>query len=175
MTKYVHSSGQSIFSCRIDEFQGFVKVGVFIHIDLQGKIISAGSLTCIWSTHSHDGAEDFLSHRDRLGVLGLDDGRLDKISSRTVGVSTEQNFRALLLSFGNIASDLLECRLAATKGESAAIEIVMKDKAYITGPMKFSHFSEGPTLIFAVSSKSIFLNWGHTDEAMYSLESAEHF
>ena len=47
--------------------------------------------------------------------------------------------------------------------------------AYITGPMKFSHLSEGPTLIFAVSSKSICLNWGHTDEATYTLESAEHF
>ena len=37
INKYAHSAGQSVFSCRIDEFQRFVKVGVFIHIDLQDE------------------------------------------------------------------------------------------------------------------------------------------
>ena len=31
-------------------------------------------------TYGHDGTKDLLGHGDRLGVLGEDDGRLDKVS-----------------------------------------------------------------------------------------------
>ena len=63
-------------------------------------------------THSHDRAEDFLTHRDRLGILRMDDSWLDKVPSRIVSVAAKQDLPALLLRRGNIASDLLECRLA---------------------------------------------------------------
>ena len=75
----------------------------------------------MWLTHSHDRAKDFLSHRDRFGVPRLDDRWLDKVSSRIVGVSTKQDFPALLLRFCDARCDLLECGFAAMDEESAAI------------------------------------------------------
>ena len=36
-------------------------------------------------TYGHDGTKDLLGHGDGLGVLGDDNGRLDKVSSRRIG------------------------------------------------------------------------------------------
>lgn len=67
----------------------------------------------MWFTYSQHGAKYLLFHRDRLGVLRLDDGWLDKVSSRIVSVSTTQDLIAFSLRLGNVAGDLLECRFAA--------------------------------------------------------------
>ena len=80
----------------------------------------------MWLAYSHDGAEYLFSHRDRPGVFRLDNSWLDKVSSRIVSVTTTQNFPALLLRLGNIASGLLECRLAAVNNKLTALKKATK-------------------------------------------------
>ena len=82
----------------------------------------------MWLTYSHDGAEYLLFHRDRPGVLRLDNSWLDKVSSRIISASTTQNLPALLLRLGNIAGDLLERRFAAMDDKSTARKKATKDK-----------------------------------------------
>ena len=98
-------------------------------------------------------------------LIVIDLGSLVWIIVGRTKYPVESNHLAVLLRLGNIVSNLPECRLAAMDDESTALKRPPRTRAYITGPTKFSHLSEGPTLIFAVSSKSICLNWGHTDDA----------
>jgi hypothetical protein len=162
--RHSHGTGQSIVGGSIDEPISLLDILVIIDEYLSKSPVRV-TTESIRPTHSHDGTENLFSHRHALRVLGQDDSRLHKVPFRIIGASPVEDLATLFLGLVDIPHDFIESRLSTGEKTHEQIDKSIVESTHITGPMKLSHCSEGPTLIFAVSSSSCALNCGQIELA----------
>lgn len=98
-------AGKGVLGGRVDQSASLVELVVVVGVD------------------GDDRAEDLLDHGHRLGVLGLDDGRLDVVTGRVVTLTADQNLAALVLGLLDQTHDLVEGVLG-NDGADEMLELV---------------------------------------------------
>lgn len=94
-----HATRQSVGRSRVDQLASLLVLVVLVDVD------------------SQDGSEDLVDHRDRLGVLREDDGRLDVETGRVVSRSTENDFSSGFLGLVDVRDALVVRSLGAVCGK----------------------------------------------------------